>query len=88
MLSPRLTNCSDCVDLMLLLADIDYKLAKLANTLYNNLTLSLNKAISGTVMMDLLNYKRIITYRLCNKDYAPGFSNEMIASRVKLLKFK
>jgi hypothetical protein len=88
MLSPRLTSCTECYELTLLLADIDRKLAQLANDLYNNITLSLNKAIPGTVMLDLLNYKRINTYSLCKKEYATGISNQIIASRGKILKLK
>ena len=88
MLLPRLTNCLHCSNIMVLLADIDRKLDELSNSLYNNVVFSLNNSIPGIVMEDLLNYKRILTYKLCNKDYAPSFSVERIASQIKLLKFK
>jgi hypothetical protein len=39
-------------------------------------------------MNDLLNYKRILTFKLVNPDYAKDFTVEMIASKVKILKFK
>ena len=34
---------------------------------------------------DLLNYKRILTYKYCNPDYAKRYTVKRIASRVKLL---
>lgn len=88
MLSPRLTDCVTCSSITALIADIDCKMAELSNNLYNNIIFSLNRPILGIVMSDLLNYKRILTYRLCNENYAPDFTLEMIASRVKLLKNK
>jgi len=88
MLSPRLTNCIECTTISALLSDIDCKLTEMANTYYNNIVFSLNLPAKGIVMLDLLNYKRILTYKLCNEDYALPFTVQMIASRVKLLKFK
>ena len=88
MLSPRLTNCVNCSSIMSLLSDIDGKLNELSNSLYNNVVFSLNNSIPGTVMDDLLNYKRILTYKLCNPEYASCYSVERIASQVKILKFK
>lgn len=73
---------------MSLLSDIDCKLNSLANNLYNNTVFSLNHPVPGTAIVDLLNYKRILTFKLCNPDYARNYSVDMIASRVKLLKFK
>ncbi len=88
MLSPRLTNCVDCSSIPTLLDDIDCKLVELSNNLYNNTVFILNKAIPVEAIADLLNYKRILTYKLCNEDYAKHYTIQMIASRVKLLKFK
>jgi len=88
MLSPRLTDCVHCSSISALLSDIDCKLAELANNEYNNIVFTLNYPIQGIVINDLLNYKRILTYRLCNEDYASGYSLDRIASKVKLLKFK
>jgi hypothetical protein len=85
MLSPRLTNCVDCTTVSALLADIDCKLTTLANNQYNNVVFILNKPFPDTVLGDLLNYKRILTNRLCNPNYACTYSTEQIASRVKLL---
>lgn len=88
MLSPRLTDCVECSTIPVLLSDIDEKLTELANKQYNNIVFMLNNKISGTVMSDLLNYKRILLYKYCNPDYAKDYTVEMIASKVKLLKFK
>lgn len=88
MLSPRLTNCIECTTISALLSDIDCKLSEMASNYYNNIVFSLNLPAKGIVMLDLLNYKRILTYKLCNEDYAMPFTVEMIASRVKLLKYK
>lgn len=88
MLSPRLTDCLQCSSITSLLCDIDNKLNDLASTLYNNVIFSLNSPVNATVMNDLLNYKRILTFKLVNPDYAKDFTVEMIASKVKILKFK
>lgn len=88
MLSPRLTNCPQCADIQSLIAEIDCRLAELANDLYNNLVYMLNQPFPAQSMMDLLNYKRILTYKLNNPDYACEFSVNMIASKVKILKFR
>jgi hypothetical protein len=88
MLSPRLTNCPECASIPVLIADIDCKLASLANNLYNNVVFMLNQPVPGGVMLDLINYRRILAYKYCNPDYAAPFTVNMIASRVKLLKYK
>jgi hypothetical protein len=88
MLTPRLTTYPACATVTALLNDIDCRLTELAKNLYNNIIYLLNQPIPAEAMMDLLNYKRILTYKLCNPDYAAPFTVEMIASRVKLLKYK
>ena len=88
MLSPRLTNCPECASIPVLIADIDCKLASLANNLYNNVVFMLNQPVPGGVMLALINYRRILAYKYCNPDYAAPFTVNMIASRVKLLKYK
>lgn len=88
MLSPRLTNCPECASIPALIADIDCKLAQLGNNLYNNIVFMLNQPVPGGVMLDLINYRRILTYKYCNPDYAAPYTVNMIASRVKLLKYK
>ena len=88
MLQPSLINNVNCGTIPVLLEDIDCKIKELAGNLYNNTIYSLNQPVNGSVFLDLLNYKRILTYKFCNPDYAKPFTVEMIASRVKLLKYK
>jgi hypothetical protein len=85
MLSPRLTDCIADGSISALLFDIDQRLAALANVQYNNIIFSLNYYIPGEVIDDLLHYKQILTYKLCNADYCKCFTVKMIASRVKVL---
>lgn len=88
MLSPRLTNCTECANISSLIADIDCKIADLSNVLYNNTVFMLNKSFNSTMMFDLLMYKRILSYKICNPNYAGHYSINMIASKIKILKFK
>lgn len=85
MLSPRLTECTECSNISELLDIIDCKLTELAKNEYNNIIFSLNLPIQSETFGDLLNYKRILTNKLCNYDYACAFSLSAIASRVKVL---
>ncbi len=86
MLSPRLINCVDCSDICVVISEIDCKIAQMAKDLYNNTVYSLNKKIDGNAINDLLNYKRILQYRICNIDYGGrNFSDEQSISRIKLL---
>ncbi len=88
MLQPRLTSCSECGEIPDLLADIECKITDVAKNLYNNTVFALNMPVPYTTMIDLLNYRRILTYKYCNPDYAKNFSVCQIASKVKLLKYK
>jgi hypothetical protein len=88
MITIRLTDCVDCSTITSLLNDIDCKLTELAKILYNNTIFALNQPVQSSVFLDLLNYKRILTYRTCNADYALPYTTEMIASKVKILKYK
>jgi hypothetical protein len=85
MLSPKLVNCIDCTTPQALISDIDCRLTELANNQYNNIVFILNLPFPGQVIDDLLNYKRILTYKLCNPNYASAYTVQMIASRVKVL---
>lgn len=85
MLSPRLSNCVECSTIPALLNQIDCRIKEMAQKEYNNIVFSFNRRIKGEVIKDLLNYKRILTYKYCNPDYASCFSVEQIASKVKLL---
>ena len=88
MLTPRLTQCPECANIPALLSEIDCKITDLAKIEYNNIVFSLNKPTQGTIISDLLNYKRILTHRFCNPDYACQYPLNQIASRVKILKHK
>ena len=91
MLSPRLTDCVIDASIPATLTQIDERLTYWANRQYNNIIFSMNNYIPGEVVNDLLNYKQILTYRLCNPDYAmvcglPTTSE--VISRVKVLIYK
>lgn len=70
MLSPRLTNCVINGSIPATLTKIDERLTYWANLQYNNIIFSMNNYIPGEVIDDLLHYKQILTYRLCNTTYA------------------
>ena len=88
MISSKVTKCKECSDILPLIAEIDCKIFQLSLKTYNNIIFSLNLHIEYTTALDLLNYKRILMYKLVNPDYAGEFSVNMIASKVKLLKYK
>lgn len=83
MLTPRLTNCAQCEDICSLIESIDCKVAEMSVSLYNNVVFMLNKSFNHEVLSDLLNYKRILQYKVCNPDYAGHFTVNMIASKVR-----
>lgn len=85
MLNPRLNNCVDCTTIPALLSDIDCKITQLAKSEYNNIVFILGYNINSNVFNDLLNYKRILTFKLVNPDYAKPYTVKMIASKIKLL---
>lgn len=85
MLTYRLNNCVNCTTISSLLNKIDCKLTELAKNQYNNIIFSLNLNVKRDVMSDLLNYKRILTSKACNADYANCYSVEKIAGKVIIL---
>lgn len=88
MISPRLTQCKQCSDILPLIEDIDCSLFKMAKKMYNNITLMLNMPIYHAGMIALLHYRRILMYKYFNKNYANRYQVNQIASKVKLLKNK
>ena len=82
MLSPRLTNCPECANIPSLLRKIDCKMAELGNNLYNNISYMLNKPIPASDIIQLIAYKRILTYKYYNPDYVNKYSINSIASKV------
>lgn len=85
MLQPRLTTCSECTDLCILLNKIDCKLSKLGSSLYGNVVFMLNNSIPACTIIDLLNYKRILTFKQINPDYCEDYTIDSIASKVNRL---
>jgi len=88
MISPRITECKQCADILPLIKEIDCILFNMAKNMYNNITLMLNIPIYEHNMLVLLQYKRILTYKYFNSDYASRYKVNQIASRIKLLKYK
>ena len=91
MLSPRLTDCVIDASIPATLTQIDERLTYWANLQYNNIVFSVNNYIPGEIIQDLLNYKQILTYRLCNPTYAMvcGLpTTSQVVSRVKVLIYK
>ena len=88
MLSPRLTDCTVEASIPAALTEIDERLTYWAKIQYGNIIFSLNSYIPGEVINDLLHYKQILTYRLCNPTYAMicGLpTTPQVVSRVKVL---
>jgi len=88
MLTPRLRTCSECSDIPTLIEQIDCKLAKLSEVMYNNVIFMFDNPIPAGAIIDLLTYKRILQFKYVNPKYAATFTIEMIASKVNLLKYK
>lgn len=88
MLTPRLTECTCCADILSLIAEIDCKMSQLAGNMYNNLTLMLNKTVPAEAMISLLTYRRILQCKYVNPNYCSKYTINMIASKVKLLKYR
>ena len=86
MLNPRVTDCGS--DISSLIDDINCRLKDLGYDLYNNITFMLNKSVPVDAITSLLHYRRILEYKNVNTSYAENFTVNMIANRVKLLKFK
>lgn len=84
----KIRDCSVCIETSQLLDDIDCKIKELSVDLYNNVIYSLNHPVKLDTFTDMVNYKRIITYRQYNENYALPYTDEQIASKIKLLKFK
>ena len=82
MLSPRLTDCPECANIPSLLKKIDCKLAELGNNLYNNISYMLNKPVPADDITQLIGYRRILMYKLCNPSYVQDYSINMISSKV------
>lgn len=85
MLSIKLTNCRECALVSTLIDSINCQLAKMANNLYLNIAYMLDRPVQASTMSTLLHYKRILTYKSCNADWASDYSVDDIASRINFL---
>ena len=82
MLTPRLTNCQDCHKIPDLLKSIDCKLAELGNNMYNNVIFMLGRDVPAYTITQLIAYKRILTFKYCNPNYAGSVCVNDIAGKV------
>jgi hypothetical protein len=82
MLSPRLNNCPECQNIPELIKKIDCKLAELGNNLYNNVSYMLNQTVPAGDIIQLIGYRRILTYKFVNPDYCMKYSIQMISGKV------
>lgn len=88
MLQSRRTTCSECTDIPTLIEKIDCKLATLGSVLYGNVVFMLNSPIPASVIIDLLIYKRILTFRQANSTYCEDYTIDDIASKINILIYK
>ena len=84
----KIAYCDECAGSEQLLDDIDCKIKEISIDLYNNIVFALNYPTKYELFTDLINYRRIVTYRQYNDEYALPYTDEQISSKVKLLKFK
>jgi hypothetical protein len=85
MITPRLTGCTNCVDIASLLEQIDCKIAELGKLEYNKIVFGFNTGCNRPLMRSLLMYKNILTYKYFNCSYLEQFPLSVIASKVKIL---
>jgi len=88
MLQVKLTDCTNCINLLELLCQIDERLAYYASNEYHRITLLLNINTDPEAIGDLLHYKRIVTNRLFYPSYAQEVPLANIVSRIKILLYK
>lgn len=85
MLNPRLTNCTECVDTLSVICDIDYNITLLANCAYNTIIFGLKGKCDTGTLADLLNYRRILVNKYYNPSYVSKYSLDTIVGRVRIL---
>lgn len=85
MLTPRMTHCTDCMDALSLINEIDCKLAELSNCAYNKIIYGFKGMCNTDNLARLLHYRRILVFKYFNPDYADPISEMSITSKVKLL---
>lgn len=85
MLSPRLSECKECADILPLIEQIDCKITELAKCAYNKIIYAMNTSCDADKFSSLLHYKRILLSRFHNPEYADSIQLCLITSRVKIL---
>jgi len=85
MLQPDLKECKGCESLQELLEQIDCTLTIYGKNQMHNIQYNLTLYYPKDKIADLLHYKRILTKKVFNNNYACGFSITEIISRVKLI---
>jgi ribonuclease HIII len=80
-----LNNCAHCADINTLIKEIDCKVFQLSIKVYNNLVYLLNNCVNEGNIKDLLHYKNILLYKMCNPKFAGDVTVEVIANRIKFL---
>jgi hypothetical protein len=85
MLKIKLTNCSTCIDVEKLLCEVDETLKKYASNALNNAALMLNLPVNTETIGLLIQYKRILSNKIRNSQYANTVPLSSITSRIKIL---
>jgi hypothetical protein len=84
MLNIKITTCTSCTNLSDLLSEVDNKLLYYGRNHWNNISLMLELDYNKAAINKLLNYKRILTKRLYNPNYACSVELNQIISQVKI----
>lgn len=85
MLYTKLTSCKECSSIPILLESINCKIASIANTMYLNNAYMLDRPVNTANLSALIHYKRILTYKMYNPEYAETNCLENISSRINFL---
>jgi hypothetical protein len=88
MLTSRLTDCTECGNILQMIAEIDCKITNLSKAAYNKIVFALNTQCKSETMGALLHYRRILVHKYCNPEYVSKFTMPMIQSKVKILILK
>lgn len=83
MLNIRTSSNTSCANITELLSEIDGKLFYYGKNHWNNISLLLNLNYDKVAINKLLHYKRILTKRLYNPNYACNVELNQIISQIK-----
>lgn len=85
MLNTHINECTDCVSIDRIIAQIDELLCHYAKNAVHNSKYELDKYIPTEKMEKLIHYKSILLKRRLNSEYLWKISNSVIISRVTTL---